>query len=276
MAGPAETEPLLRAPDVHDEEPCPATGESTASRIAKAQLTTKLPAVMLNFATTGLGQSAIGALIPDIETYYHLKNGPTAFIFPSVIMGYFAAVYLMETMHQRYGRRGLAIVGPLARIAGCGILAFGGPFPVALMSYLIFGFGTGFTDAGLCAWGSGVPFANVVQGIMHGTWSVGCVFGPLVVVHFVDGRMPWYGFYRLLVGISARLLEPTLTHIGHLFHSGAGSTHTRVPPRQRCEVLRKPAHEVHTQHQVQSVTLQAHLAMCSVLVSLLRNGVFIW
>lgn len=209
MASVNERQPLLQPEDVQtaplDDEIASQDsfndGLEGSNGTKKAELAYKLPAVMLNFATTGLGQSAIGALIPEIEAYYSLRNGPTAFIFPTAIAGYFIAVFLMEKLHSTFGRRGIAFAGPTMRLLVCGILVLGPPFPVALVSYLIFGFGTGFTDAGLCAWGSGVPFANIVQGAMHGSWSVGCVMGPLVAVQIIERGWQWFGFYRILVGI---------------------------------------------------------------------------
>lgn len=76
---------------------------------------------------------------------------------------------------------------------------WGPPFPLVLCGYLVFGIGTGFTDAGFCAWGSGVPYTNVVQGIMHGAWSTGCVLGPQVVALIFRKGHAWYSFYFILV-----------------------------------------------------------------------------
>jgi hypothetical protein len=78
----------------------------------------------------------------------------------------------------------------------------GPAFHVLLVGYGVFGVGTGLTDSGFCAWGSGVPFTNIVQGVIHGAWSTGCVLGPQVVALMLNRGQPWYCFYRLLVGPS--------------------------------------------------------------------------
>ena len=105
----------------------------------------------------------------------------------------------IQTIHLRFGRRGIAFLGPILRITGVLVLLWGPPFPVALLGYFVFGLGTGLTDAGFCAWGSGVPYTNVTQGIMHGSWSTGCVLGPAVVVLLSQKGLAWFAFYRVLV-----------------------------------------------------------------------------
>lgn len=100
---------------------------------------------------------------------------------------------------MRFGRRGIALLGPSLRVIGTVVLMFGLPFPLTLCGYLVFGIGTGLTDAGFCAWGSGLPYTNVVQGIIHGSWSMGCVLGPQAVALILRNGKPWFWFYRLLV-----------------------------------------------------------------------------
>lgn len=137
--------------------------------------------------------------VPQIEAYYGLKNGPTAFIFPSAVIGYLIAVSAIQAIHVRFGRRAIALMGPMIRILGGFTLLFGPPFPVVLGGYCLYGIGTGLTDAGFCAWASSVPYTNVVQGIMHGSWSTGCVLGPQVVAIIQHKGVPWFSFYQLLV-----------------------------------------------------------------------------
>lgn len=131
--------------------------------------------------------------------YFGLKNGPTAFIFPAALVGYLTAVSAIQSIHVRFGRRAIAFLGPLFRILGGGILLSGPPFPLALAGYFAFGIGTGFTDAGFCAWGSSAPYTNIVQGIMHGSWSIGCVLGPQAVAMILRRGGLWYHFYWFLV-----------------------------------------------------------------------------
>lgn len=87
----------------------------------------------------------------------------------------------------------------MIRVLGGFTLLFGPPFPVALAGYFLYGVGTGLTDAGFCAWGSSVPYTNIVQGIMHGSWSSGCVLGPQVVAFILRKEVPWFSFYKILV-----------------------------------------------------------------------------
>lgn len=80
-----------------------------------------------------------------------------------------------------------------------GILATGPLFSIALTGYFLMGFGTGLSDAGFCAWAANVPYASVVQGFMHGSYSVGSILGPLLANLMLKNVHEWYEFYRMTV-----------------------------------------------------------------------------
>lgn len=166
-----------------------------------------------------------------MEVFFGLKNGPTAFIFPAALVGYLVAVCAIQTIHMRFGRRAIAFLGPSFRILGGIALLTGPPFPLALAGYFVFGIGTGLTDAGFCAWGSSVSYTNVVQGIMHGSWSTGCVLGPQVVAFILRRGVPWFGFYRFLVCYSSYANTLLITRIGGTLLSRTRCTGSRLPKR---------------------------------------------
>ena len=84
------------------------------------------------------------------------------------------------------------------RLAPAAVLGTGPPFPFLLASFFVFGFGTGLTDSGWCAWASCLPYANVVQGFLHGAFGVGCVLGPFIAVSIIDKGYGWYTLFRLI------------------------------------------------------------------------------
>lgn len=159
----------------------------------------KLITLIFDFFATGICQTSVGALIPSIERLYHLNDGVTAFIFAAQMVGYLCATAVIQQIHIYLGRRGIALLSPSFRIAAAVILATGPPFKIALMTFCLLGFGTGLADAGWCAWATGLPYANICQGMMHGAFCMGCVVGPLASTMILKNGFEWYGFYRFIV-----------------------------------------------------------------------------
>ncbi|OCT52157.1 hypothetical protein CLCR_11373 [Cladophialophora carrionii] len=163
--------------------------------------TFKLLSVILDFFIMGVCQTAVGALIPDIERFYHLSDGPTASLFVAHMGGYLCATVVIQHLHLRLGRRGIALLAPLFRLSAAALLSSGPSFNVALATYSLFGFGTGLADAGWCAWASSLPYANICQGMMHGAFSAGCVVGPIAALAVLNKGFEWYGFYCLAAAL---------------------------------------------------------------------------
>lgn len=91
------------------------------------------------------------------------------------------------------------MLSSIPRLIASLILACGPPFYIVLPTYFILGFGVGLSDTAFCTWGSKVPFANVVQGLMHGSFSAGALLGPVLALAFTRQNLGWYIFYRAYV-----------------------------------------------------------------------------
>lgn len=139
----------------------------------------------------------------QIESFYSITDGPTSLIFPTVAAGYLFGAWVLQRLLNTFGWRGIAISSPLFRFLAAVLLSAGLPFPLVIAAYFVQGVGLGLSDSGFCAWGSKVPCANVVQGMMHGSFSGGAVLGPLFVTLITRRGFQWYTFYRLVVMISS-------------------------------------------------------------------------
>ena len=205
LLSPPERRPLLPPSNDEDDLPYGSLDRDDEESEAKSaprwqhQDTFRLLSVMFNFFFIGVCQTALGALIPDIERYYHQSDGPTAVIFVAQMAGYLCATALIQPIHLRFGRRGIALLSPLLRLVAASLLSTGAPFHLVLPVYSILGFGTALGDAGWCAWASGLPYANICQGMMHGSFSAGCIVGPMAVLAVLNKGFDWYGFYVFAV-----------------------------------------------------------------------------
>ncbi|EXJ78447.1 hypothetical protein A1O1_08847 [Capronia coronata CBS 617.96] len=154
-------------------------------------------AVMLNFFICGVIVTGIGVLLPEIGAFYGLKDGTTALIFPTAVTGYVCSTVVVELIHGRLGRRGIAFLSPAIRLVAMSLLATGSSFHVTLAGYFLGSFGIGLSDAGFCAWATSVPYASIVQGFMHGSFSVGSILGPQVANLMLKKGFKWFEFYRM-------------------------------------------------------------------------------
>lgn len=212
----SEREPLLQPSDI-ERTPSPDADsqnasidsectESTYERCWDHQEIFKLLSVVFDFFVVGVYQSALGALIPEIERFYHLGDGATASLFVVQTAGYVCATTLLQQIHLRFGRRGIALISPFLRLSAAAMLSTGPSFPVALLIYCLLGFGTGLADACWCTWASALPYNNVCQGMMHGAFSAGCVAGPVTALAIVKKGFGWYGFYAITVSLLNNLI----------------------------------------------------------------------
>ncbi|KAJ5232099.1 hypothetical protein N7468_005055 [Penicillium chermesinum] len=144
-------------------------------------------ATLWSFLVMGANDAAYGALIPYLETYYHLSYTIVSLIFLSPLVGYTLAAFFNQRIHTAFGQRGIALMGP-----GCHLLAYivnciHPPYPVLVISFVFAGFGNGVEDGAWNAW--------------IGTWPMRTSSWGF----FMDsmGECAWYYFYYIMVGCAA-------------------------------------------------------------------------
>jgi MFS family permease len=91
-------------------------------------------------------------------------------------------------------------VSSASRVLFALILSSAPAFPLLLVSFAGLGYGTGLTDTAWNSWASSTSKPNVIQGILHGSFSVGCVAGPALAT-IVLRKSAWPLLYGLLVSL---------------------------------------------------------------------------
>ncbi|KAK5081602.1 hypothetical protein LTR05_007733 [Lithohypha guttulata] len=207
----AEHEPLLgdldsedlavdqRAATVHNSATAKTKRELVLLRWRHFESKIKVAAVMFCFFVTGMHVTSIGVLLPVVESYYSLSDTQAAFIFPLGVIGYVCGTISLTNTLSRYGWRGMASAAPFLHVVAMSTLSTGPPFFVVLFAHFAAGLGTGHSDAGVCAWASRLPYANVVQGLIHGSFALGCITGPVLCVAVLQVNLQWYVFYRIMI-----------------------------------------------------------------------------
>ncbi|RFU35077.1 hypothetical protein B7463_g1180, partial [Scytalidium lignicola] len=193
-----EREPLFGDARTTDAQ---AQGDNILNEdVSSEHVVVKVISVMICFGSIGLYTASIGALIPLLETYYKIQDATVAWIFVVQVIGYLLGAATLESIHLFAGRRGLALTTAGLQILGIAILATKPIYSIALLAYFLFGIGTGCSDAGFCAWAANVRDTNAVQGLIHGSYSVGCIIGPMIVAALEKAGFGWNMFYMIMLG----------------------------------------------------------------------------
>ncbi|KAF1840640.1 MFS transporter-like protein [Cucurbitaria berberidis CBS 394.84] len=167
------------------------------------RLAFKIAAAMYSFSTLGLFNSSIGAVLPLLSHHYNLTDLHVSLIFLAGPIGYVIAAQCSDTVHDRFGQRGVAVVGPLLQLVATGIVAaHWDSFGVVLCAFAIQGLGTGLLDGSWCAWAATMPKANTISGLLHGSYSLGGAAGPFLVTVITTQRRAWWVWYYVLAGAS--------------------------------------------------------------------------
>jgi hypothetical protein len=95
----------------------------------------------LTFFTTGINDSAPGALIPYLEKDYKVGYAVVSLIFITNAIGFISAAPLVQAIQRVYGRARAYMVGTGFMIVGYIALVCNPPFPVVVISFLFLGFG---------------------------------------------------------------------------------------------------------------------------------------
>jgi fucose permease len=176
----------------------PLLPQINASRFGEPHFLSKLLATSFNYFITGIIVTALGALIPSIESYHGISDSQIAAIFPCTVAGYLCSTLSIQYVHFRLGRLGVGYVSSILRLIALVLLSAGPSFSFCLLAFAILGFGTGLTDSGWSAWAANLKNPNIVQGPLHGAFGVGCILGPVIAVALIDRRYSWYDIYRIV------------------------------------------------------------------------------
>lgn len=104
------------------------------------------------------------------------------------------------SIHQNFGRRGIAIIGPACHLFTFAVISVHPPFPVLVVMYVLVGLGSGMQNAAWNVWIGNMANSNEVLGFFHGFFGVGATVSPLVATSLISkADWPWYSFYHLMV-----------------------------------------------------------------------------
>lgn len=197
--------------------PSPITATEAAERWNRPQVNIfRVMACFYGFMVMGMNDAAIGALIPYLETSYHLNYAVVALVFLSPLAGYALSALLNNMVHLRFGQRGVALICPVCHLIAYTVAALHPPFPVLVVFYILAGFGNGLEDAAWNAWVGVMANCNEVMGFLHGFYGLGATISPLIATSMITrAHLPWWDFYWVMVRSTTASLESRLCLVSH-------------------------------------------------------------
>jgi fucose permease len=162
----------------------------------------RIGAAMYSFVILGLFQSSVGVMLQPLSQWYSLGDLYVSFIFVVGPVGYVIAAQFSDTVHRKYGQRGVAIFAPALHISGALVIATHPPFGIVLVAHATVALGLGLLDVSWCAWAASLENANLVSGLLQGAFSVGAAAGPFFASTVLPlYSRPWYDWYYILVSL---------------------------------------------------------------------------
>lgn len=163
----------------------------------------------LVFILFGLNEQTVGTLIPKLQEHYHLSVLHVSFIFFCSVLGYLTMALVNNKTHEKFGIRGVAILGASAMCLGNLSASFKPPFLIFLLCYFSNGVGLGALDASLNAWMGNLVDSNQLLGILHGCYGIGSLVSPSLITYLLEkseNPWEWNTYYLLVASFGATVL----------------------------------------------------------------------
>ncbi|KAL1902456.1 hypothetical protein Sste5346_001437 [Sporothrix stenoceras] len=142
--------------------------------------------VALNTLNDGLNDSAAGALLPYIEHHYNIGYGIVSLIFVACAFGSIMAATVVDPMKRRLGRARTLCIGQLIMAVGyVPLLTTVAPFPAVVVGFFFVGLGEAINVAMGNTYCAGMQQGTMALGIMHGSYGIGGISGPLIATAIV-------------------------------------------------------------------------------------------
>lgn len=160
----------------------------------------RVPVTFWSLAVTGMNDASYGPLLPYLESYYDLSYIIVSLVFLSPFAGYTLSALINNSIHMKFGQRGVAVLAPAAHLIAYIIICLHPPYPVLVVAFILAGFGNGLVDSAWNAWIGAMQNANEILGLLHGAYGAGATIAPLIATSMISkAGLPWYSWYYVMV-----------------------------------------------------------------------------
>ncbi|KAK3112853.1 hypothetical protein LTR53_010431 [Teratosphaeriaceae sp. CCFEE 6253] len=158
-------------------------------------------AACLIYFGNGMSDSAVGALIPSIETHYHIGYAVVSLIWITNAVGFILAAFCTEVLVGWVGRARALMTSEAIIMVGLAITAATPPFAAVVVAYFFVGFGTALNLALNNVFCANLANSTVILGAAHGSYGIGGILGPIVATALVSAGVLWSRFFLIMISV---------------------------------------------------------------------------
>ncbi|PVI03591.1 MFS general substrate transporter [Periconia macrospinosa] len=193
---PKETE-QNQSPDVAQHEPAQIMHTWNDHPITKWRI---LCCCLLCFAN-GIHDASVGALIPYLETYYHIGYAVVSMLFVGNAAGFILSAFFVNMTLGKIGRAKTLLLSEAVIISGYIMLVTAPPYPVVVIGFFLLGYGFGTVLALNNVFCANLSPSSVILGLTHGSYGIGGILGPIMGTAMVSNGILWSRFYLIILGL---------------------------------------------------------------------------
>lgn len=176
------------------------------------------------FIMIGANDGAVGVLLPNLQSYYHVDKASISFLFLCSTAGYFVASFNNGLLIDKVGKQYALMVGAFIFSCGVGALILMLPFLVALLAFAFIGLGNALLDAGLNSYVAELPNNTTKLNYLHFFYGAGAWLGPIVASAVLALQWGWHSVYIMWLCFSLT----ALLALGTFFKERTGKALTRT------------------------------------------------
>ncbi|CAI6342125.1 unnamed protein product [Periconia digitata] len=155
---------------------------------------------LLHFAN-GINDAAVGALIPYMETYYHIGYAVMSMVFVGNAAGFILSAFFVNILLDKLGRAKTLLLSESIIIAANVMLLTSPPYPVVVIGFFFLGYGFGTVLALNNVFCANLNPSSVILGFSHGSYGLGGIIGPIIATAMVSNGILWSRFYFITLGL---------------------------------------------------------------------------
>lgn len=149
----------------------------------------------------GMNDSAPGALIPYMETYFSIGYAVVSLIWVANAAGFITTAFLTDPVSFRLGRARSLMASEACMITAYVMIACSPPFPVVVVAYFFSGLGNALNLALNNVFCANMNKPTVILGLAHGSYGIGGICGPIIATALASNGVLWSRFFLIMIGI---------------------------------------------------------------------------
>ena len=171
----------------------------------------KRPALQLGlaffgFTLIGAQSGAIGVLIPDLSSFYHISDAVIGSLFFVSSLGYFLSAFTSSLLLERLGLRTFMLIGILLFFGATLTFGLKPPFVTLLGARLLLGLGMAIMETGFNAYVVALPRHTSHLNTLHAFYGAGALLGPPVAAALIATIWGWSSVFLLWTVLGVPLL----------------------------------------------------------------------